>query len=161
MINWTKKKLFDCVKKCTTKKEFYLNYNNAYRYAHRVNLLNECYEFLKGRKPNGYWTSEKILESTEKYDNYLDWIKNEKTVYQASLRIVGCLEDVKKRFKSLKEIRLEKNFQRYKGVAKKCKSKKEFREKFHSSYLGAHRLDLLERIYLKMRWGKVRKWDSN
>jgi hypothetical protein len=57
-IKWAKSACMIAARKCTSKKEFYENYESAYEAARRKGWLKDCYKHIKSdRKPHGYWNN--------------------------------------------------------------------------------------------------------
>ena len=64
---WNKDSVFEESKKYTTRNEFRKYSNGAYTLAWKKGWLDEMSWFKEIRKPNGFWTKERIYEEAKKY----------------------------------------------------------------------------------------------
>ena len=95
---WTKEAILASAKKFTTIAEWRKNEESAYVIASRNRYLDEVKEFLTTfKKPNGYWTKERVIESARHYANASDWRKSQPSV-AAIARRNRWLDEVKASF---------------------------------------------------------------
>jgi superfamily II DNA or RNA helicase len=81
-LKWTKDKCLESASKYNTFRVWYYAERGAYCSAKRNGWLEECRKHMhKIRKPNGYWTKERCIESAKKYQNKGSWEKGEKGAY--------------------------------------------------------------------------------
>lgn len=67
---WTDEKIICEIKKCKNRKEFWDNnklFNAAYRHNININSMFDNDTDGYSKKPNGYWTNEKLQEDVNKY----------------------------------------------------------------------------------------------
>ncbi|WP_211307535.1 hypothetical protein [Polynucleobacter rarus] len=81
-INWTLSSLKANAAQYSSRSEWKEDYPGAYKAAMTRNLLDEvCSHMTQGKKPNGYWTKEKVLESARKFPSIAAWNAEEVTAY--------------------------------------------------------------------------------
>lgn len=82
---WTKERCLESAKKYNTIKDWKKNETSgAEASARRNGWMKECTAHMQTRKPIGYWTKERCLESAKKYDTPREWKKNESTPYSTA-----------------------------------------------------------------------------
>ena len=75
--------------KYKTRSEFSRNSAGAYNSAKQNGWYDECIahmDYAEGHTPANFWTKEKVLSIAKKYDNRLDWVKNNKKSVDAARR---------------------------------------------------------------------------
>jgi hypothetical protein len=91
-IIWTIDRVKEEALKYTKRNDFRQKSPSAYISAQRNNWLNDiCSHMIDGRKPNGYWTIDKVKEEALKYNSRKSFEKGS-TSYQIAYRngwIVG------------------------------------------------------------------------
>jgi very-short-patch-repair endonuclease len=84
---WTKEALLNDARKYQTKSEWKSRSGSAYATALSKGLLEECTSHMNSiRKPEGYWSKNKCLESARKYQTISAWSKAEGNAYDAAKR---------------------------------------------------------------------------
>jgi len=79
---WDDKKIKKEALKYQTKKEFKEKASGAYQAALRYNLIDEvCSHMFNKKKPPFYWTEEKLIEETKKYNRKSELKKHSQYVY--------------------------------------------------------------------------------
>jgi len=135
-FKWTKEKCHTEALKYKSRKDFSDNDKGAYSAARRYNCLNEiCEHMIQKQKPSGYWTKEKCQEIALKYTRRRDFSKNDRTVYDTSLRN-GWLEDICSHMEKIKD-RKPKDYwtkERCQEIALKYNNLKDFVEYDRSAY---------------------------
>jgi predicted GIY-YIG superfamily endonuclease len=92
-IIWTIDRVKEEALKYTKRNDFRQKSPSAYISAQRNNWLNDiCSHMIDGRKPNGYWTIDKVKEEALKYNSRKSFEKGS-TSYQIAYRN-GWLDDV-------------------------------------------------------------------
>ncbi len=76
---WTKERCIESAKKYNTVKDWKMNEpSGAEASARRNGWMNECTaHMIQIRKPIGYWTKERCIESARKYKTRVEWAKGE------------------------------------------------------------------------------------
>lgn len=90
---WTKEKVFDESRKHQKKSEFSKGSNRAYKVARENAWLNEMVWLKEVRKPNGYWTKEKVFEESRKYQTRKKFDKGSSRAYEVA-RKNGWLDEL-------------------------------------------------------------------
>ncbi len=86
-MKWTKESCFNEAKRCTSRSEFKLFNESAYRASLRNNWIDNYYWFKKiQRKPNKYWNYERCYNEAEKYSSKDEFEKENKSAYNSSKR---------------------------------------------------------------------------
>lgn len=84
---WTKENLIEDARKYSTKTIWKKHSGSAYATALKKGILEECCAHMESiRKPDGYWTKDKCLESAKKYQTISAWGKTEGNAYDAAKR---------------------------------------------------------------------------
>lgn len=83
---WTYKKVLSESKKYKTKADFKEGCSTAYRLACKNKWIEEFYWLSSKRKPNNYWTFEKVEAVARKYKTKTEFIKNDASVYTISCK---------------------------------------------------------------------------
>ena len=96
---WTKDAILASAKSFKTIAEWRLNEGSAYVIASRNGYLEEIKKFLtSNKKPNGFWTKEKIIESASQYTRLVDWRKSEPSAVVVARRN-GWIKEAKTAFR--------------------------------------------------------------
>ena len=75
---WSKEAIINSAKQYKTIAEWRNAVESAYAIASRNGFLEEIRSFLSTtKKPNGYWTKERVLSSAKLFKNLSDWKKAE------------------------------------------------------------------------------------
>ena len=128
-FKWTKRAIRLEAIKYNSRSEFHQKSSGAYGAATKKNILNEvCKHMSTNRKPNGYWTKERLLSTVDSCKTVKEFRENHSAAYDATLRsefkneILDKLNRAKKAnfFWNKKNILLE---------AKKYSSRSEFLRK--------------------------------
>ena len=90
---WTKEKVFEKAKEYKTRTEFHNNSTQAYRVARHNRWLEEMTWLVEGRKPNNYWTKERVFEKAREYKTRGEFWKCCGTAYNLA-RWNGWLEEM-------------------------------------------------------------------
>ncbi|QNJ54922.1 hypothetical protein vBValMR10Z_382 [Vibrio phage vB_ValM_R10Z] len=84
-IKWTLERLKADALKYKTRKEWNKKSTGAYSAAYKRGVLDECCaHMLDTRKPNGYWTLERLKEDALKYKTRKEWNKKSRKAYDAA-----------------------------------------------------------------------------
>lgn len=87
MGHWTKGRLIEDAKKYSTRVDWKNANASAYATATSKGYLVECCAHMNQvRKPNGYWTKEKCLESSLQYPTVQSWAMGDGAAYDAAKR---------------------------------------------------------------------------
>jgi predicted GIY-YIG superfamily endonuclease len=91
---WTIDKLREEALKYNTKKDFERGVKSAYQIAYKNGWLDDvCSHMVSSRKPNGYWTIDRIKEEALKYKSRNDFKKGSPSAYSKALAN-NLLDDV-------------------------------------------------------------------
>lgn len=97
---WTKERCIEESKKYKTRREWFENAGGSVNSAVKNGWVEECsLHMIQGRKPSGYWTKEKCIESAQKFTRFIDWRNNEKGAVNASFQNKwnnDCLKHMRK-----------------------------------------------------------------
>ena len=95
---WYKETVFEESKKYTSRNDFKKNSNGAYFVALKNGWLDEMDWFVDGRKPNGYWTKERIYTEAKKYTKRTEFARNCVKGYKTANRN-GWLDELFPKYK--------------------------------------------------------------
>ncbi|HAV1389117.1 TPA: hypothetical protein JG815_003390 [Vibrio parahaemolyticus] len=84
---WNIETLSESASKYSTKKEWRESEGGAYATWRKLGAPVSVVEHMSGKKPNNYWTEQRIISSAKKYTNKSDWLKNERGAYKAWCRL--------------------------------------------------------------------------
>tara|TARA_R100000908_G_C3745602_1_gene141040 strand:- start:61 stop:1737 length:1677 start_codon:yes stop_codon:yes gene_type:complete len=76
---WTKEKVLEDAAKYVKASDWRKKSSSAYHYARKLGLGEEAISHMARRRPNGYWTKEKILEDAKRFSRPDDWKKASST----------------------------------------------------------------------------------
>ncbi len=88
---WTQERCYDFAKTCTTKKQFAVRAQGAYKVSKRNGWL-DLYVWFDSSKIPRKWTYEKTIEEAKKYNGKFEFKKKNAAAYQAAQRN-GWLKD--------------------------------------------------------------------
>lgn len=84
---WTKERCLQTALQYSTRSEFSLGSNGAYKKAYREGWLDDiCLHMTEPTKPNGYWTKDKCQEEAIKYQTRSAFKDGNNSAYQAAYR---------------------------------------------------------------------------
>ncbi len=147
---WTKERCVEEALKYKSKTEWYKSNKSSYVAAKKNSWYEECCtHMVEIKKIDGYWTKERCIEESKKYNVSSEWIKNSGTSYVIA-RTNGWLEEcyihIKKVIKSngywTKERCIEE--------AKKYETKTQWRRGNGSSYVAAKKNGWLKECHVHM-----------
>ena len=79
---WTKDRCAEEALKYETRRAFYTGANSAYQAARIKGWLDDvCSHMLTIKKPNGYWSKQRIHEEALRYKTRGDFQRNARTAY--------------------------------------------------------------------------------
>jgi len=132
----TKLKCHEQALKYDTRSEFSNSHKGAYDSARRNDWLDDiCSHMKEVIKPSGYWSKNKCLEESLKFNNRQDFKNNINSAYQASYSN-GWLDDICSHMKTKqKSPGYWNDYDKCLKASKTCKSTSEFNKKFSSAYL--------------------------
>lgn len=118
---------------CKTRSEFY-EAGGEYAWCVRNGHAKDIISLLPViKKPNGYWTKERILEQCKKYKTLSEFTKNERGAYSAACDL-GLLEEIRE----ILPYHFEKNgywtYEKCKEEAKKYTTRIDFHDKSSGAY---------------------------
>ena len=83
---WTYERVFEVAKKYKTKAEFKAGNSTAYRLACKNKWIEGFGWISAKRKPNNYWTFDRVKETALKYKTKSEFIDNDESAYVISCR---------------------------------------------------------------------------
>lgn len=152
-MKWTKEKIVSIAKKYKKMADFMENDHPAYVAAQKRNMLYNELDFLERTfkySPKGYWTKEKALEESKKYNRLVDLSHSNKGLYER-MRIKGWLKDAYWLERSVNKVGYwtkEKIIEE----SKKYNTKAEFKFYSQVAYVKAREMKLFE----EMPWFKIK-----
>ena len=90
---WTKERVFEKASEYKTKFEFFKGCASAYEIARKNKWLEEMDWFVKGKRPDGYWTKERVFEKAREYETKSEFMKGCGSAYQIAWKN-GWLEEM-------------------------------------------------------------------
>ena len=131
---WTKEVVLKEAKKYKTIDEWSKKSSASYTKAKEAKWMEECTKhMIELKKPSNFWTLETCKEDALKYNSKKEWRKNSSGGYGIAYNS-GWMEECTKHMKELIRPRNFFTLEKCKEEAFKCSTKKEWREKFPSSY---------------------------
>jgi hypothetical protein len=87
MGHWTKERLIEDARRFRTRSEWKAANASAYATALNAGCLEECCAHMESvKKPNGYWTRERCMESARRHSTIIAWSLSDGPAYDASKR---------------------------------------------------------------------------
>ena len=128
--------------KYKTRGEFSKNSSGAYNSAKQNGWFDECIAhmgYAEGHTPANFWTKQKVLSIAKKYDNRLDWVKNDKKSVHAARRN-GWMEEATSHMNlNIKPFGYWEVKENVLAEALKYKTKKQWQEKSNGSMKSARK----------------------
>lgn len=90
---WTKEKVFEVARQYQSKSEFNKGCASAYEIARKNGWLSEMDWFVKGKRPDGYWTKERVFEKAREYQTRSEFFKGCASAYVIA-RVNGWLKEM-------------------------------------------------------------------
>ena len=146
--------------KYQTRTEFQNHSPNHYMSALRKNILNDiCSHMILKKKPNGYWTKERLYKEALKYKTKREFINNNNAAYLAMCRQNFtnelCAHMIENRkhpnYWTLDKLKIE---------ALKYNTRKDFQDKSASAYMKALTTNILDNICSHMT-SNIKFTDNN
>lgn len=90
---WTKERVFEVARQYKSKYEFCKGCASAYQVARKNGWLSEMDWFVKGKRPDGYWTKERVFEKAREYQTRSEFQKGCGSAYEIA-RVNGWLKEM-------------------------------------------------------------------
>lgn len=143
---WTKQACADEAAKYKTRSQFKRQSKSAYNMAHRKGYLDAiCGHMVPGRKGLKKWTKQKCAKEAKLFKSRTEFQKRATGAYKAAYRN-GWLDEITQHMKPKQKARGYWTLERCKEVAKKCTTKKEFRNKFPAAIAAAEKKGFMKKI---------------
>lgn len=152
-MKWSKEKIMKIAEKYISMKEFFKNEHSAYVAAQKRNMLYNDLNWLQRdfeSHQKGYWTKEKAIEESKKYTRLLDFINENKALYE-KMRVKGWLTDTPWLKKTVNEVGYWTK-EKILEESKKFNTKAEFKFYSQVAYVKAREMNLFE----EMPWLKTK-----
>ena len=81
---WTKERVFEEARNYQTRGEFKKGNPTAYQVARKNGWLDEMDWFIEGKRPDGYWTKERVFEKAREYKSKYEFCKGCASAYQVA-----------------------------------------------------------------------------
>ncbi len=146
---WDVEKAKAEVSKYSNKTELRKNNASVYNWVVKNNLASEVFQNLPGRKPRGTrikWTLEMVESEAKKYSCRAEFVQSNHNAYNWA-RTHGFLDKVCRHMVPLKK---RHTLAHCLELAKRCKNKREFREKHYSEYQWVLRNHCDEECFIHM-----------
>ena len=153
---WDFKKCKEVALKFNNRTDFYRKGRGAYQFAHKKGWLSSVCEHMIGveQKPRGYWTKERCGEIAKKYRTKSDLKRNNNGVYCAAYKN-GWLDEICSHMEPGKRGSVWWTKESCEKIAKKYKTKSEFKEGNMGAYNSAYKRGWLDEICKHMIPGKL------
>ena len=152
----TKRKIYSDVelhekaKKYSSRSEFSRRDSSAYQAASRRGILDDiCSHMQVLRRPNGYWTKEKILERMKEVKNYQQFIREPTGAYYAAVQ-QGILDEVRAVATVKARKRTNYTVEMITEAAKAYRKRSDFRLHDKAAYNAAQRMKILDEVCAHM-----------
>lgn len=135
-VKWTYDKCVDEAKKYQTIKEWNVGSPSSYQAAFKKGWIDDCSSHMvRLLAPKNYWTKERCIEDAKKYTTRQEWSKGKLSGYAVAASkgwLKLCCDHMKDgRFESSKKLW---TYEKCLELAKKCKSRAEFKKLSGSAY---------------------------
>ena len=152
---WTLESLQAEALKYTTRSEFQKGSGSAYNAAGRLNVRDVvCAHMSETKKPNGYWTLERLQAEALKYSSRQEFQQKNAAAYKAAGE-KKCRDQICSHMSKLKQPKGYWTLETLKAEALKYDNKVDFRAHSNSAFLTATRKKLLDQICSHMEPGKL------
>ena len=147
---WSKEHCMIESKKYKSKKEFQINAKGAYESARKNKWLEEvCSHMIIKTKPHKFWNKEHCVEVVKNCNTKEEFYKNYSGAYQSSVRN-GWLDEICVYLTSPIKPSGYWNKEKCIGVAKNCRTKKEFSDRYLSAYSAMYENNWVSEVCLHM-----------
>lgn len=144
IVKWDLEACKNEAKKFTTRGEWSARNHASYSVACKNNWLELCCSHMTQiRKLPGYWTLEQCLDEANKYETKEEWRRKDPASHGAAYT-KGWLEQCCANMIQVRKSRGYWNLERCQEEARKCKIKREWAEKYPSSFDAAVRNEWLD-----------------
>jgi len=148
---WTKSNCKRAAADCKSRSEFGEKYSQAYTISNKNGWLDEiCAHMDISMKPAGYWTKERCHEEALKYNTRSEFNQKASGAYHKA-RKLNCLDEICLHMIQNKKPDGYWTEERCLNVARKFKTKKQFRASAGNVYAAVHRGGWLEKICAHMK----------
>ena len=105
---WTKEKILEDAAKYVKASDWTKNSSSAYSFALKLGFIEEATSHMVKRKPDGYWTKEKILEDAKRFSHAKEWKKCSPTAYSYSFLTEGLYEEATSHMERISTLGIKK-----------------------------------------------------
>jgi hypothetical protein len=147
---WTCERITVVAKKYRSRSEFKANESGAYRAAWQSGMMDQvCAHMRENKKPNGYWTLQRLSREARKYRFRSDFEKGSPAAYNAALRQKVVSEACS--HMERKPMPAFWTTQRIRQAARECRSVAEFLQLHPGAYSAASKSGVLKIVCRHMR----------
>lgn len=152
---WTLETLRAEAIKYSKKSEFQKLNGSAYNAAVRLKVMDSiCAHMTQSKRPDGYWTIERLLEEALKYSTRQEFQLMSGAAYKAA-GLLKCRDQICSHMSKVKQPKGFWTLENLKAEALKFNNKVDFRNNSNPAYLTASRKKLLDQICSHMEPGKL------
>ncbi len=105
---WTKEKILEDAAKYVKASDWRKNSKGAYVTALKLGIVEEVTNHMAKRKPDGYWTKERILEDAKRFSHAAEWKKHSCTAYTYSFYTEGLYEEATSHMERMSTLGIKK-----------------------------------------------------
>ncbi|WP_430812429.1 MULTISPECIES: hypothetical protein [unclassified Carboxylicivirga] len=143
---WTKRNIQLEALKFSSRRKFFQNSKSAYNRACELGILDEVCSHMKTlRKPNGYWSLEKLKYIALRFNSRTEFLKTEACAYTAA-RTLGVLEEITRHMEYINKPLGYWSKITINEVAKKYSTRTMFAKNANDAYCAARRQGILEEV---------------
>ena len=152
---WTLESLRAEALKYRTRSEFQKQNGSAYNAAGRLNVRDQvCEHMVEPKKPNGYWTIERLQTEALKYSTRQEFQQQNGAAYKAAGE-QKCRDQICSHMSQVKQPKGYWTLENLQAEALKYDNKVDFRTHSNPAFLTASRKKLLDQICSHMEPGKL------
>lgn len=152
---WTLESLRAEALKYSTRSEFQKQNGSAYNAAGRLNVRDQvCEHMTEPKKPNGYWTMERLQAEALKYSTRQEFQQKNGAAYKAAGE-QKCRDQICSHMNKVKQPKGYWTLENLQAEASKYDNKVDFRIHSNPAFLTASRKKLLDQICSHMDPGKL------
>tara|TARA_B100000519_G_scaffold160627_1_gene142558 strand:+ start:589 stop:2277 length:1689 start_codon:yes stop_codon:yes gene_type:complete len=105
---WTKEKILEDAAKYVKSSDWRKNSKGAYVTALKLGIVEEVTNHMVKRKPDGYWTKERILEDAKRFSHAAEWREHSSTAYTYSFHTEGLYEEATSHMERISTLGIKK-----------------------------------------------------
>jgi predicted GIY-YIG superfamily endonuclease len=146
---WTKEKCLDIALQYEYRIDWKTQHASSYQSASFYGWLKDCTKHMKRiRREAGYWTKESCHKEALNYTSRFKFQKGSRGAYAYAFKH-GILDEVCSHMEYICAPKEHWTFEKCEALAKECKDRKEFRQKYSKAYFASERFNFIKTLFPK------------